>query len=210
MAGSVVEEVYFQLSEKVLRPRGEVHLSIDKKEQELVSQAQKNPVHFAPLYDHYFPKIYNYVYHKVNNKQLAEDLVSETFYKALANIHRFEWQKRSFACWLYTIARNQVIDNYRKQNPVLFDGNAEELVAPLEETPEEIILRDVTREELLELLRTLSQDQQDVLLLRYQEDLKIKEIAQILNKNEGAVKALMFRGLKKLRHKLERSAGSER
>ncbi len=179
-------------------------MSKEKNEQELVLQAQANPVHFAPLYDHYFPKIFNYIYHKVNNRQLAEDLVSETFYKALANLHRFEWQKRSFACWLYTIARNQVIDNYRKQNPVFLDGSEEELPSPVSENPEEIVLRNVTREELLGLIRTLSQDQQDALLLRFQEELKIKEIAQILNKNEGAVKALMFRGLKKLRQKLER------
>ena len=178
-------------------------MSMEKKEQELVIRAQENPVHFAPLYDHYFPKIYNYIYHKVNNRQLAEDLVSETFYKAMANINRYEWQKRSFACWLYTIARNQVIDNYRKQSPVFLDGSEAELPSPEKNNPEEKFLRDVTRDELLELIRTLSQDQQDALLLRFREELKIKEIAQILNKNEGAVKALMFRGLKKLRHKLE-------
>ncbi len=184
-------------------------MSMEKKEQELVLRAQEDPTNFAPLYDHYFPKIYNYIYHKVSNKQLAEDLVSETFYKALANINRFEWQKRSFACWLYTIARNQVIDNYRKQNPVLLDGSEEELPSPEHNNPEEKVLRDVSRDELIALIRTLSQDQQDALLLRFQEELKIKEIAQVLNKNEGAVKALMFRGLKKLRQKLELERGDE-
>jgi RNA polymerase sigma-70 factor (ECF subfamily) len=178
-------------------------LLIEKKEQEIVSRAQDNPVSFAPLYDYYFPKIYNYIYNKVNNSQLAEDLVSETFYKALANIKKFQWQDRSFACWLYTIARNQVIDQFRKRDPILFDNNNTALTAQTEKGPEEKVIRDVTREELFKAIRTLSPDQQDALLLRYQEDLKIKEIAVILGKNEGAVKALLFRGLRSLRKKLK-------
>ncbi len=178
-------------------------MPIKEREQEIVSRAQLNPVSFAPLYDHYFPKIYNYIYNKVHNSQLAEDLVSETFYKALANIKKFQWQDRSFACWLYTIARNQVIDQFRKQDPVLLDSSNNEITAETESGPEEKVTRDVAREELLKAIGTLSPDQQDALLLRYQEDLRIKEIAVILGKNEGAVKALLFRGLRSLRKKLE-------
>lgn len=182
-------------------------MPIEEKEQEIVTRAQHNPVSFAPLYDYYFPKIYNYIYNKVHNSQLAEDLVSETFYKALANIKKFQWQdqqERSFASWLYTIARNQVIDQFRKQDPVILDNNKGEISSSgIENSPEEKVIRDVTREELLKAIRKLSPDQQDALLLRYQEELKIKEIAAILGKNEGAVKALLFRGLKSLRKKLE-------
>ena len=177
-------------------------MPMEEREQEIVSRAQLNPVSFAPLYDHYFPKIYNYIYNKVHNSQLTEDLVSETFYKALANIKKFQWQDRSFACWLYTIARNQVIDQFRKQDPVLFDSDNNEIIVETESGPEEKVIRDVTREELLKAIGTLSPDQQDA-LLRYQEDLRIKEIAVILGKNEGAVKALLFRGLRSLRKKLE-------
>lgn len=176
---------------------------IDEKEQEIISRAQDNPGSFAPLYDYYFPKIYNYIYHRVQNTQLAEDLVSETFYKALANIKKFKWQDRSFACWLYTIARNQVIDQFRRQEPLLLDDTKNDLAAPADDNPEEKVLYDVTKEELLKAIKTLSADQQDALLLRFQEDLKIKEIALVLNKNEGAIKALLFRGLKNLRKKLE-------
>lgn len=179
----------------------------EEKEQEIVSRAQRDPSFFAPLYDHYFPKIYNYIYHRVRNTQLAEDLVAETFYKALANLKNFQWQKRSFACWLYTIARNQVIDNFRKQEPLLWDEREKEIPLVENDNPEEKVLREITREELLAAIKALSQDQQDALLLRYQEGLKIKEIALILNKNEGAVKALLFRGLKSLRKKLEEKEG---
>lgn len=178
-------------------------MQINGREQEIVSRAQSNPDSFAPLYDHYFPKIYNYIYHRVQNTQLAEDLVSETFYKALSNIKKFHWQDRTFACWLYTIARNQVIDQFRKQKPVLIDDSKGEMTEPEVNSPEEKVLRDITTEEIFEVIKTLSPDQQDALLLRFYEDLKIKEIALVLNKNEGAVKALLFRGLKSLRKKLK-------
>lgn len=173
------------------------------KEQEMVVRAQEDPNMFAPLYDQYFAKIYSYVYHRVHNTQLAEDLVSETFYKALANIDRFRWQERSFACWLYTIARNQIVDNYRKKTPLLMDDDAvKELVAPDKEDPEVKALQNSAAEELLAAIYTLSPDQQDALLLRFREGLRLKEIAEVLGKNEGAVKSLLFRGLKSLRRKL--------
>ena len=174
------------------------------KEQEMVVKAQQDLNMFAPLYDQYFPKIYSYVYHRVRNTQLAEDLVSETFYKALANIEKFKWQERSFACWLYTIARNQIVDSYRKQNPLLLDdASVNELVAPAKEDPETKVLEDSLAQELLAAIHTLSPDQQDALLLRFREGLRLKEIAKILGKNEGAVKSLLFRGLKSLKRKLE-------
>jgi RNA polymerase sigma-70 factor (ECF subfamily) len=178
-------------------------LVIEKKEQKIVLQAQRNPDSFAPLYDQYFPKIYNYVYRRVNNTQLAEDLVGETFYKALANINKFKWQNRSIASWLYTIARNQIIDYYRKQEPVVLDEKRMELTVSPRGNPEEKVLQDDLKIKLMETIKTLSTDQQDALLLRYQEGLKLKEIALILGKNEGAVKALLFRGLRSMRKKLE-------
>lgn len=175
----------------------------EDKEQEIVSRAQQTPESFALLYDHYFPKIYNYIYQRVHNTQLAEDLVSETFYKALANIQKFRWRDRSFACWLYTIARNQIVDTFRKSKPVILDESWAEGIAAPGNDPEEKVMQEDIKNELMVVLRTLSQDQQDALLLRFQEGLKIKEIAQVMNRNEGAVKALLFRGLKSLRKKME-------
>ena len=175
----------------------------EDKEQEIVSRAQQSPESFTILYDFYFPKIYNYIYHRVHNTQMAEDLVSETFYKALVNIDKFQWRERSFASWLYTIARNLVVDAFRKAKPIVMDESwAEGIVSP-EDGPEEKYMKDAVKSELLLTISTLSQDQQDALLLRFQEGLKIKEIAKVMNKNEGAVKALLFRGLKSMRKKME-------
>lgn len=178
---------------------------LEENEREIICRAQQNPCSFAPLYDHYFPKIYNYIYHRVQNAQLTEDLVAETFYKAIANIHKFRWQGEgySFAGWLYTIARNQVIDQFRRQEPLLLDEGGWDHITPGSGNPEEKVLQKVTRDELLRAIQTLSPNQQDALLLRFLEGLKIKEIAQVLEKKEGAIKALLFRGLKNLRKKLE-------
>ncbi|NMB40855.1 MAG: sigma-70 family RNA polymerase sigma factor [Firmicutes bacterium] len=184
-------------------------MSIEKNEQEIISRAQDNPGSFAPIYDHYFPKIYNYIYQRVQNTQLTEDLVSETFYKALANINQFKWQGRSFASWLYTIARNQVIDQYRRKEPLILDESKNELMAPETSNPENKALDKVTQEEIFKTIKMLTPDQQDALLLRFQEDLKIREIAEVLGKNEGAVKALLFRGLKSLRKKLKEGGYNE-
>ena len=175
----------------------------EEREKEIVSRAQQTPESFAILYDHYFPKIYNYVYHRVHDTQLAEDLVSETFYKALANIEKFKWKERSFACWLYTIARNQVVDTFRKTKPVFMEESWAESIVATGEDPVETVINRAKKDELLLAIRTLSQDQQDALLFRFQEGLKIKEIARVMDKNEGAVKALLFRGLKNMRKKLE-------
>ena len=178
---------------------------LEEKEREIVCKAQENPRSFAPLYDHYFPKVYNYIYRRVQNAQLTEDLVAETFYKALANINKFKWrgQGYSFAGWLFTIARNQVIDQFRKQEPQLMEENNWDLVAPETDNPENRVLQAASKEDLLKVVRTLTPNQQDALLLRFQEGLKIKEIAAVLDKNEGAIKALLFRGLRSLRKKLE-------
>ena len=180
-------------------------LLLEEKEREIVYNAQKDPRSFTPLYDHYFPKVYNYIYRRVQNVQLTEDLVAETFYKALANINKFKWrgQGYSFAGWLFTIARNQVIDQFRKQEPQLLGESGWDLVAPETDNPEDRVLQAATREDLLKVIQTLTPNQQDALLLRFQEGLKIKEIAAVLDKNEGAIKALLFRGLKSLRKKLE-------
>jgi len=180
-------------------------LLLEESEREIICQAQQNPRFFAPLYDHYFPRIYNYIYRRVQNSQLTEDLVADTFYKALSNIHKFSWQGRgySFASWLYTIARNQIIDQYRRQEPLLFDENEWDLAAPAAGNPEERVLRQATKDDLLRAIQTLTPSQQDALLLRFQEGLKIKEIASVLEKKEGAIKALLFRGLRNLRKKLK-------
>src|SRR5215469_8997158 len=82
----------------------------DLEEHLLIEQAQRNPARFANLYDIYFDRIYAYVANRVRSRDEAEDLVSEVFHKALANLRRFEWKGAPFAAWLYRIAANEIAD----------------------------------------------------------------------------------------------------
>lgn len=124
--------------------------------------------------------------------------------KALANIRGYRYTGQPFAAWLYRIASNAVTDFYRSRRAT----------APLDETtplcasgvdPEEAALRLDDQEAIARAIATLSPDQQDVILLRFSGGLKLKEIAQVTGKTEGAVKALMFRALGGLKGKLTES-----
>lgn len=173
-------------------------------EQLLVEQAKRDPEAFGQLYDIYFTKIYAYIYRKTGDRQTAEDLTADTFMKALANIKGYKYTGQPFVAWLYRIASNVVTDYYR----------AHRTTAPLEEgyhlqagglTPEEAALQLDDQQAVARAIQTLSPDQQDVVLLRFSAGLRLKEIAQIIGKTEGAVKALMFRALGGLKAKLTES-----
>jgi RNA polymerase sigma-70 factor (ECF subfamily) len=180
--------------------------STDKATDEawLVEQAKRDPEAFGQLYDIYFGKIYAYIYRKAGDRQAAEDLTSETFMKALANIQHYKYTGQPFVAWLYRIAANVVTDYFRARRPT----------APLDEGlqlpatgigPEEAALRMDDQQAVARAIQTLSPDQQDVILLRFSGGLRLKEIAQTIGKTEGAVKALMFRALGGLRGKLTES-----
>lgn len=135
---------------------------------------------------------------------MAEDLTSDTFMKALAGIGRYTYTGQPFAAWLFRIASNLVTDYYRIRRPA---ASLEEgaLLPDSGPSPEEsAILRD-ERQAVLQAIQTLSPDQQDVVLMRFSCDMKLREIAEVLGKTEGAVKALMFRALGSLRGKLSES-----
>lgn len=159
---------------------------------------------FGQLYDIHFDRIYAYIYRKTSDRQLAEDLTSDTFMKALAGIKSYTYTGQPFVAWLYRIASNLVTDHYRSRR----------VTAPLDEglqlpatgpTPEEAALQLDGQMMVARAIQTLSPDQQDVVLLRFSSGLKLKEIADVVGKTEGAVKALMFRALGGLRGKLQES-----
>jgi RNA polymerase sigma-70 factor (ECF subfamily) len=172
----------------------------DRDEQRLVEAAKRDPEAFGELYDDYFEKIYGYIYRKTGDRQWAEDLTAETFTKALANINRYTHTGQPFVAWLYRIAANLVTDHYRAKRPVT---PLEEIDLPASgDGPEEAALRWDEQQRIAKAIETLSSDQQDVILLRFSSGLKLREIAQVVGKTEGAVKALMFRALGGLKGKL--------
>jgi RNA polymerase sigma-70 factor (ECF subfamily) len=154
------------------------------------------------LYDRYAPRIYAYIHRRVGDAALAEDLTSELFVRMLNAIQNERAWRDSFVAWLYRIAHNLVIDAYRRRPPPLVPLDGLSLEAD-EDDPADVAqnaaMHDVLRADLRTAIGRLTQDQQQVLALRFGEGLTAKETARIVEKTTGAVEALQHRALAALR-----------
>jgi RNA polymerase sigma-70 factor (ECF subfamily) len=170
----------------------------------LVEAAQKDPARFGDLYELHFELVYAFVARRVGNREMAEDLTSEVFHRALANLQRFEWRGVPFGAWLLKIAANAITDQAKR--------SARELV--VEDRPEiSTKPRMEQAQDLARLFRLVNQlpgDQRSVVVMRFAEEKSIREAAQRLGKSEGAIKQLKFRGLENLRARLEAGIGKPR
>jgi RNA polymerase sigma-70 factor (ECF subfamily) len=153
---------------------------------------------FGELYDTYVDNVYRYLLYRLREPSDAEDLTSEVFTRAFANIHRYRWQGKSVLAWLYTIARNAVTDRRRRERPTL-DLDDAFGVAAEGPTAHDRAVHGEQVDALRSAVRHLTSEQQEVLVLRFVEDLSSREVAKILGKNEGAIRALQFRALGRLR-----------
>lgn len=161
---------------------------------------------FGELYDTHVDSVYRYLLYRVREPSDAEDLTSEVFTRAFANIHRYKWQGKSFLAWLYTIARNAVTDRRRRDRPTVEIDNAYGLAAE-GPTAHDLAVRGEDVEALRGAVKYLTGEQQEVLTLRFVENLSSREVATILGKNEGAIRALQFRALGRLRKILRDQVG---
>ena len=172
----------------------------EAEERLLIEAAQKDPGRFADLYDRTFDHVYAYVVRRVGDRDAAEDLTSEVFHHALANLGRFEWRGAPFAAWLFRIASNAIADRWQRAarergNPAPEAGADTEFAA---------VERRAT---LFQLVRKLPDDQRRVIVARFVEQRSIREIAQELGRTEGAVKQLQFRALENLRARMRDADG---
>ncbi len=152
----------------------------------------------ASLYRLYADPLYRYFVYQTRDPDLAADLTSEVFLRMLENIGRYNHRGIPFRAWLFKIAQNLVIDHYREQAKLA--PRKADLPEAGAEDPEPA---DVDRDRLVAALNRLTAEQRQVVLLRFVEDLEIKEVAAILGKTEGAVKALQHRAIAALRRLLE-------
>jgi RNA polymerase sigma-70 factor (ECF subfamily) len=179
------------------------------EEKEVVERARRDPGAFGKLYDQYYSPIFGYVLRRVANIEVAQDITSEVFFKALKNLGRFRWQNISFSFWLYRIATNQITDYFRKDKHRMF--SLEEVVEPAANSDpftevleaEEELKRHEDFLILHEGIAKLPVKYQEVITLRYFESKPIKEIAEILGRQEGTIKTWLRRGLEKLRELME-------
>jgi RNA polymerase sigma-70 factor (ECF subfamily) len=167
------------------------------EERLLVEAAQKDPARFAELYEINFERVYAFVARRVGDRDAAEDLTSEVFHKALANLRRFEWRGAPFAAWLLRIAVNAIADRAQRAGKEVAVDDPPEVSA---EATADVDLEEVERRtRLFRLVEQLPEDQRRVVAMRFAEEKSIREIAEALGRTEGAVKQLQFRGLQNLR-----------
>jgi RNA polymerase sigma-70 factor, ECF subfamily len=151
---------------------------------------------FARLYDAYVDRIYRYVYFRVTDDETAEDLTSQVFLKAWEHLDRYQ-VSGPFLAWLYTIARNQVIDHYRTHKETIALDQVSSLPAESQAVDEQVETNS-DLETMRQALQFLTEEQQQVVILKFIADLSTENIAQLMNKREGAVRALQMRALQTL------------
>jgi RNA polymerase sigma-70 factor (ECF subfamily) len=169
---------------------------------ELVARAQAGDGEaFGQLYDRYVDLVYRYIYYRVSNQSLTEDLVSETFLRALRRITSFQWQGKDFAAWLVTIARNLIADHFKSGKYRLEVATADMLDAgptQVTDSPEAEVMSSLTNVTLLEAVKQLNSEQQECVVLRFLQGMSVTETALAMGKTEGAIKALQYRAVRAL------------
>ena len=182
----------------------------------LIEAAQRDRARFADIYEEYFEIVYAYIARRVRNRSTAEDLTSDVFHKALANLPKFKWTGAPFASWLFRIASNLIADRARRKaleadpassprvskgvdTPSLTVGLPPRSGSSSSKTQQSDLEEAERLAVLFRLVETLADDQRRVVALRFAEEKSIKQIAAELGRSEGAVKQLQFRALRNLR-----------
>jgi len=164
------------------------------EERLLVEAAQADPAKFAALYELHFERVYGFIAGRVPDRAATEDLTSEVFYKALANLKNYEWRGTPFAAWLLRIAANAIIDRSQRRS-------REHSLT--DDPPDPAVHLDIRaiehRARLFRLVGQLPETQRRVVHERFVDQRRTREIAQRLGKSEGAIKQLQLRALERLR-----------
>ncbi|HSK64039.1 MAG TPA: sigma-70 family RNA polymerase sigma factor [Pyrinomonadaceae bacterium] len=172
----------------------------ESDERALIEAAQHDPGRFAELYEQNFNRVYAYIAVRIHDRFEAQDLTAHVFQQALANIGKFKWRGAPFIAWLYRIAANAIADQARKKSRDLSETEVA-TIATITSVDSDLEQLE-RRARLFNAVESLPEDQRRVILLRFSEEKSIREIATALNRSEGAVKQLQFRGLENLRARL--------
>ena len=169
----------------------------------LVDRAQQGDrAALEELYLLHFDRIYSYLHMSVGNRHDAEDLTTQTFMKMLESIKRFRWQSAPFSAWLFRIAHNLAMDHFRASRRWQPEEEVPEPVGEEEPSAEAAAMQSIGRQSMFELIEDLSQEQRQVLTLKFVFNLPNAEVATVLGKTEGAIKSLQHRALVSLQKQI--------
>jgi RNA polymerase sigma-70 factor (ECF subfamily) len=172
-----------------------------QSEESLVRRAQKRDQEaFAQIYEEHFDKIYRYLALRIGNETEAEDMTQQVFLNALQSISSFRWKGVPFSAWLFRIAHNQTVDYFRKRKRTAVP--LDESLASNDDTPQRLAEQKLDIEQLLSATKQLTDAQREVISLRFTSELSIAEVAKVMGKSQGAVKALQHSAIVTLRRAL--------
>ena len=180
-------------------------MSQNKDEIALIDRAKNDPTAFGELYEYYVERIYNYIYYRTGSARDAEDLTGKVFFKAMNHIKGYKHMGLPFSAWLYRIAHNLVANYHRdrsKKQEIALDHVPGQLIAQTGSLPESRLVKNQEVEALLRTIRDLAPIRQELLILKFVDELSNVEIGQIMRKSEGAIKSLYHRTLMELRQKM--------
>ena len=166
-------------------------------ERELIKKSKRNSKYFEAIYDQYFNRIYRFAYKKVANEVLAEEFTSETFYKALLKIRSYDEDRLTFSSWLYKIALNEIRMYFRKNQSAQYVISIDDLLRELIDEPGGVTPSD--KSHLEHTLSNLPEKDLSILELRFYDNMPFKDIAELCDLSEGAVKMRVKRTIHKLR-----------
>lgn len=170
-------------------------------EKTILERAQRGDTDaFAQVYDFYAPKIFRFIFLKTGNKENAEDLTSEAFIRFWSFIRKEKVKSDSAEPILFKIARNLIIDFYRKKEIITMEID-EEIANRISDAQQDFLDRMINREqvrEMMNIIKELRDEYQEIIILRFVEELEIEEIAEITGKSKGSVRVLSHRALKAL------------
>lgn len=176
--------------------------NILENEAEIVAKAKSDDAAFEILYNFYFPRIYGYVFKRLGNREVSEDILSATFLKAFTNIQKYQSRGFSFGSWLYRIATNNLMDYYRRQKPGA-EVNLEEAAAGnlSGDDPAAAVEHKQERAEIEKVLNKMPARYREVIQLRFFAELEIEEIASALKISKVHASVLIHRALKCFKNK---------
>ena len=173
-------------------------------EDSLLASARQGEHHaLRQIYESYFPPIYQFIRLRVNDREQARDIAQDVFSSLFVALRGRTAPQKSLRAWLFRVARNKIYDHYgeKKQFPVTTLD--EWIPASSEDNPETEFMRSARVEHARTALQKLVAEQQEVLILRFGQDLSLEETADLMNKSVSAVKSLQFRAVERLRQLLD-------